>query len=151
MCICAVGHLLYRPLHWGKRDNCDLMSCVRSCLQISVGGGGAQETNRSILVLVQWEIQAMPILNIQRRSTALLILGCFWPCRNPCLFEQVFPASRTQGIWNFAVYDREFQFTLTIIQMYGWRLLCKLYCNIDTDRHDMGTSWIGPDFVIEWG
>jgi hypothetical protein len=28
-----------------------------------------------------------PILYIQRRSTALLILGCYWPCRNPCLFE----------------------------------------------------------------
>jgi hypothetical protein len=24
---------------------------------------------------------------IQRRSTALLILSCYWPCRNPCLFE----------------------------------------------------------------
>jgi hypothetical protein len=28
-----------------------------------------------------------PILYIQRRSTMLLILGCYWPCRNPCLFE----------------------------------------------------------------
>jgi hypothetical protein len=27
------------------------------------------------------------IIYIQRRSTALLILGCYWPCRNPCLFE----------------------------------------------------------------
>jgi hypothetical protein len=39
--------------------------------------------------------------------------------------------------------------TIIIIQMYGWSLLCKLYCNIDTDRHEheMETSWIGPDFV----
>jgi hypothetical protein len=27
------------------------------------------------------------ILYIQRQSTAFLILGCYWPCRNPCLFD----------------------------------------------------------------
>jgi hypothetical protein len=40
------------------------------------------------------------------------------------------------------------------MQMYGWRLLCKLFCNIDSDghEHEMETSWIGPNFVeIEWG
>jgi hypothetical protein len=33
------------------------------------------------------------IFYIQRRSTALLILGCYWPCRNPCLFEVAFTHS----------------------------------------------------------
>jgi hypothetical protein len=52
------------------------------------------------------------------------------------------------------VYDREYAGSnLPWLRNYntnvGWRLLCKLYCNIDTDRHEheMETSWIGTDFV----
>jgi hypothetical protein len=29
----------------------------------------------------------MCILYIQRQSTGLFILGCYWPCRNPCVFD----------------------------------------------------------------
>jgi hypothetical protein len=38
----------------------------------------------------QWLLdfsQSPSILYIQRQSTALFILGCYLPCRNPCLFD----------------------------------------------------------------
>jgi hypothetical protein len=43
--------------------------------------------------LGQFCVPPFGIFYIQRQSTAFLILGCYWPCRNPCLFDVELPTN----------------------------------------------------------